>query len=59
MACATCGTLVDGGHWDRLLLRALNRLGPKYDGLMPRRVLADAIKRSHDLFRAHYKAKSS
>jgi hypothetical protein len=55
MACAVCGSFITQGNWDRLLLRAVDALYPKYQGMMPRRILTDTIKRSHDLFREHYK----
>jgi hypothetical protein len=54
MACSTCGGLIDAGAWDNLLLHAVNKLGDKYPE-MPHRILADAIRRSHDLFRIHYR----
>ena len=56
-ACSSCGTLIDAGNWTGLLQRAVSKLGPKYDAMMPRRVLADVVNRSHTLFREHYKAK--
>ena len=42
MACATCGSMIDGKHWDRLLMRAVDRLCPKYPQL-PRRILTDTV----------------
>jgi hypothetical protein len=56
-ACSACGTMIDGEKWDELALRALDKLFPKYQSMMPRRILADTIRRSHNLFRSHYKAK--
>jgi hypothetical protein len=52
-ACSVCGTLIDQENWNGLLLRAVNKLGEKYDGIMPRRILTDTIRRSHDMFREH------
>lgn len=53
-ACSPCGTLIDAGNWDGLLNRALDSLSKKYSS-MPRRILANTIRRSHDLFRENYK----
>jgi hypothetical protein len=46
--------MIDAGQWDRLLLHAVDRFALKYS-IMPRRILTDTVKRSHDLFRAHWK----
>jgi hypothetical protein len=54
MACSTCAALIDAGAWDNLILRAVDKLGTKYPQ-MPHRILADAIRRSHDSFRIHYR----
>jgi hypothetical protein len=53
LACTGCGSLIDAGKWDALLLRALSEFAEKYSA-MPRRILTDTIKRSHDLFRENY-----
>jgi len=53
-ACSACGTLIDAENWIGLQQRAVNRLSEKYSGI-PRRILADTVKRSHDLFRLHYR----
>ena len=53
-ACAMCGGLIDAENWTGLLNRAVDRLQEKYSDL-PRRILTDTVKRSHDLFRAHYR----
>lgn len=53
-ACSVCGSLIDAQNWNGLLLRAVDRLSDKYGPYMPKRILADTIKRSHDLFREHY-----
>jgi hypothetical protein len=53
-ACATCGSMIDAENWDSLLLRAVDRLQPKY-GTVPRRILVDTVRRSHDLFRKYYR----
>jgi hypothetical protein len=59
IACLACAALIDKEDWDGLVLRAVSRLGPKYDGMMPRRILADTVRRSHTLFREHcYKRKT-
>lgn len=54
IACTPCGELIDKGAWDRLLLRAVDRLFPKYQAMMPRRALMDVVRHSHSLFREHY-----
>jgi hypothetical protein len=55
MACDTCGSLIDREEWDKLLLRAVDKIYPKYQSAMPRRIFIATIKQSHELFRAHYK----
>jgi hypothetical protein len=59
VACSSCAALIDKENWDGLVARAVERLYPKYQPLgMPRRILADTIRRSHTLFREHcYKRK--
>jgi hypothetical protein len=59
IACASCAALIDKENWDGLVQRAVTQLYPKYQGMMPRRVLADTVRRSHTLFREHcYKRKT-
>lgn len=55
IACSACGALIDAGNWNGLLMRAVDRLSEKYAGMMPRRILTDTVKRSHDLFRENYR----
>jgi hypothetical protein len=55
-ACPTCAAFIENLQWDGLLQRGVNKLAEKYGSMMPRRVLTDTVKRSHDLFRAHYEA---
>lgn len=57
LACSVCASMIDHENWTGLLLRALEKHSGKYQ--MPRRILADIIKRSHDLFRAHYRKAES
>lgn len=59
LACSHCGTLIDNGNWNGLLLHAVDNLHEKYKAAMPRRVLTDTVRRSHEMFRQHYKGKSS
>jgi len=53
MACSTCGAMIDSGRWDDLLNRATAALGRKY--ALPGRLLRETVKRSHDLFRKHWR----
>jgi hypothetical protein len=53
-ACSSCAALIEAENWDGLALRGLNKLQSKYS-MLPRRILADTVRRSHDLFRAHYR----
>jgi hypothetical protein len=55
MACSTCGTLIDAGKWEELTGRATERLASKYRQL-PLRILREQVRRSHQMFRQHYKA---
>ena len=53
LACSVCGNLIDAENWIGLLQRAVDKLSVKYN-TVPRRILADGVKRSHDLFKLHY-----
>jgi hypothetical protein len=53
-ACSTCASMIDNGAWDRLLVRGIDAMVKKYGSLMPKRMLADTVQRSHSLFREHY-----
>ena len=53
MACAECGALIDAEQWKELVERAIAALWPKYDGLLPRRLLREQVELSHKLFREH------
>lgn len=52
-ACSACGSLIDAENWNGLLMRAVNKHSQNFPD-MPRRILTDTIKHSHDLFREHY-----
>lgn len=53
LACSVCGSLIDAENWDGLVQRAVDVFSEKYN--MPRRILADTVRRSHNLFRQNYR----
>lgn len=55
MACAECGSMIDRGDWVDLQVRAYRSLKEKYKNMLPRSILVETIKRSHGLFRQHWK----
>lgn len=57
MACGVCAGFIDAENWTSLLMRAVDKHSEKYPEI-PRRILTDICKRSHDLFREHYKGAS-
>jgi hypothetical protein len=55
MACSTCGHMIREGKWEQLVARATAALAPKYGHLLPERILREQVRRSHDLFRQHWR----
>lgn len=55
MACSTCAHFIREGKWEELVQRATAALAPKYGSLLPKRIVREQVRKSHELFRAHWK----